>query len=224
MNIKKISFSGFWLLSFFSGFIFKGITQVSYDFAIPLPPEGKVVNAISDRYFGLYSSVRTNVNYEFNAEGVYVVSLNFNSISRTLIRESSTYRVSNGWLHGVLKNDSIPCELEGEYYHFAVKNRVLLNGENSAHVLTKLNERTYMLNFEDAGHFTPSIFEFKGSELHVSHFNYEDGTHLFDVISEQRERKEGNLTSVTLLPTKNEWKRLSLEAILGESENYTKKE
>jgi hypothetical protein len=155
---------------------------------------------------------------------VFAVSWNYNSISRETIRESSTYRVSNGWLHGVVQNDSVPCELEGEYYHFAVKTRELLTGEDEAHVLSRISDRTYILNFEEDGHYTPSIFEFKGDELHVRHFSYEEGTRLFDGISEQLERNEGNLTLITLRPTKEEWDKLPIEAIAGERRIYLKKE
>jgi hypothetical protein len=210
---------------FLLGTTFHVSAQRSYDFAIPLPPSGTSVNNVSERYYGTYSCAGpTDVDYEFTAKGMFAVSWNFNSISRETIRESSKYRVSNGWLHGVVENDSVPCELEGEYYHFAVKTREELTGEDAAHVLSRISDRTYILNFEEGGHFTPSIFEFKGNELHVRHFSYEEGTTLFDVISEQLERSEGNLTLITLRPTKEEWEKLPIEAIAGERRIYLKKE
>ena len=227
MRFKKFSPLGLISLCILLSRVFEGLTQVSYDFAIPLPPTGKIVSAISERYLGTYScDVPADLSYEFTGEGVYVISWNFNSISRTTLRESSSYRVSNGWLHGVIANNSIPCELEGEYYHFAIKRRELLVGEKSLNVLTKISDRCYILNFANAGdpgHFIPSIFEFKGNELYVKHFTYEDDTRLFDAIEGRQERKKGNLQEITLHPTKEEWKRLNIEALSGEKKVYTKR-
>lgn len=191
-------------------------SQVSYDFAIPLPPAGQEVTTVLQPYFGVYSSDQADMDYEFNAKGVFAVSLIFSSISRETIRESSTYRVSNGWLHGVKTNDSIPCELQGEYYHFAIKQKEQLIGtDESEHVLMKISDRTYILNFEENGKYTPSIFEFKGTELHIRHFTYEDQT-TFPMIAEQLEHSGGEMKSVTLRPTKEEWDKLPIESITGQ--------
>jgi hypothetical protein len=190
--------------------------QVSYDFAVPLPPSGQEVQSIALPYFGIYSSDQADMDYEFNAQGIFAVSLIFSSISRETIRESSTYRVSNGWLHGMKANDSIPCELQGEYYHFAIKQKEqLIGNEESANVLMKISDRTYILNFAENGTFTPSIFEFKGSELHVRHFTYEDET-TFPMIAEQLDHSGTEMRSVTLRPTKEEWDKLPVESITGQ--------
>jgi hypothetical protein len=195
---------------------FNIVAQVSYDFAIPLPPSGKEVQSVAPSYFGVYSSDETDMDYEFNAKGIFVVSLIFSSISREIIRESSTYRVSNGWLHGVNGNDSIPCELQGEFYHFAIKQKEqLIGNEATEHVLMKISDRTYILNFEENGYYTPSILEFKGSELHIRHFSYDDKA-TFPMIAEQLEHVNSNIRSVTLRPTKEEWDKLPVESIAGQ--------
>lgn len=190
--------------------------QVSYDFAIPLPPSGQEVNSVASLYFGIYSSDETDMDYEFNENGITARSIVFNSISRAAIRESSTYRVTNGWLHGVKNNDSVPCELQGEFYHFALLQREqLIGNEDSKNILMRISDRTYILNFEENGHYTPSIFEFKGSELHVRHFSYEDGTSCFSVIAEQLEHPGSELSFITLRPTQEEWQKIPIEAITG---------
>jgi hypothetical protein len=205
--------------------VFCSIThaQVSYDFAIPLPPSGQEVQSVALPYFGSYSSDQTDMDYEFNAQGVFAVSLIFSSISRETIRESSNYRVSNGWLHGVKANDSIPCELQGEYYHFAIKQKEqLIGNDEDLNVLMKISDRTYILNFAENGTFTPSIFEFKGSELHVRHFTYEDET-TFPMIAEQLEHSGTEMRSITLRPTKEEWDKLPIESITGQRIIFNRK-
>ena len=190
--------------------------QSSYDFAIPLPPSGEEVKSVDFNYYGRYSCEETDMDYEFNEKGVVALSLIFSSISREKIRESSTYRVSNGWLHGVRANDSIPCELQGEFYHFALLQREKLIGDGeSKNVLMKISNQTYMLNFEENGHYTPSIFEFRGSELHVRHFSYEEDTPCFSVVSEQLEHHGIEPPSVTLRPTAEEWQKIPIDAITG---------
>jgi len=198
------------------------LSQVSYDFAIPLPPSGQEVQGIAQPYYGIYSSDQTDMDYEFNAKGIFAVSLIFSSISRETIRESSTYRVSNGWLHGVKANDSIPCELQGEYYHFAIKQKEqLIGSDETEHVLMKISDRTYILNFEENGSYTPSIFEFKGTELHIRHFTYEDQT-TFPMIAEQLEHANKDIKSITLRPTKEEWEKLPIESITGQRMIFNK--
>jgi hypothetical protein len=193
------------------------MAQVSYDFAIPLPPSGNEVTNVCELYYGIYSSDQTDIDYEFNAQGVFAVSKIFSTISRETIRESSAYRVSNGWLHGVKQNDSIPCELQGEYYHFAIKQKEQLIGKaRTNHVLKKVSNQVYILNFEENGGYTPSVFEFKGSELHIRHFTYEDQT-TFPMINEQLEHlNKSNLKSITLRPTKEEWDKLPIDLITGQ--------
>lgn len=203
-------------MAVFSVTVFQLMSQISYDFAIPLPPSGQETQHVAPPYFGVYSSDQADMDYEFNQQGIFAVSLIFSSISRETIRESSTYRVSNGWLHGVKANDSIPCELQGEFYHFAIKQKEQLVGaEESEHVLMKISDRTYILNFEENGVYTPSILEFKGTELHIRHFNYSDDT-TFPMIAEQLEHASNEIRSITLRPTKEEWEKLPVESITGQ--------
>jgi hypothetical protein len=201
---------------------FQGICQLSYDFAEPLPPEGKTVNAVSKPYFGNYSSDKVDIDYEFNAEGIFAVSIIYNSISRETIRESSQYRVKDGYLFGVTPEDSVPCFLQGEYYHFGLRFKEQIIGGNSKNVLTKLNETTYILNFEDNGHYTPSIVEFKGKHLTMRHFTYEDSTELFNGISLKTETPYNELIYVTLDPTLTEWKAIPQDEILGDRITFTR--
>jgi hypothetical protein len=214
--MKIIGFVAFILVAF------SGKSQLSYDFAQPLPPEGKTVSAVSKPYFGNYSSDKVDIDYEFTAEGIFAVSIIYNSISRETIRESSQYRVKDGYLFGIAPEDSVPCYQQGEYYHFGLRFREQIIGGESKNVLTKLNETTYILNFEDNGHYTPSLIEFKGKELALRHFTYADSTELFDGITLKTEKPFNELTYVTLEPTLSEWKAIPRDEILGDRITFTR--
>lgn len=191
-------------------------SQHSYDFATPLPPEGQQTNSIAKPYFGTYSSDKIDIDYEFSADGVFAVSTLYSSISRETIRESSKYRVENDFLFGVKEDDSIPCILEGEFYYFGIKSREQIVGGSTKNILTKISETAYILNFEDNGHYTPSLFEFKGKELSIRHFSYEESANSFDAISLRTEKPSKDYTYVTLEPSLAEWNALSRDSILGE--------
>ncbi len=190
-------------------------SQISYDFANTLPPEGEKNAAVLKTYFGTYSSDQTDIDYQFNKEGVFAISFIYNSISRETIRESSIYSVKDGYLFGVNGVDSLPCELQGEYYHFAIMFKEQIVGGTATNVLSKLNQTTYILNFEDNGHFTPSYLTFKGNELSIQHFTYEDATTIFDVITDKSENTIGEMNYVTLSPTKEEWLGIMQNEITG---------
>ena len=118
--------------------------------------------------------------------------------------------------------DSLPCVLQGEYYHFGIRFKEQIIGGDSKNVLTKVSETTYLLNFEDNGHYTPSLLEFKGKELNLRHFTYEDSTELFNGISLKTEKPFNELIYVTLEPTLTEWKAIPQDQILGNKITFTR--
>lgn len=213
--MKIIGLVGFLFLTFFAK------AQVSYDFAAPLPPEAKQVVSIAKPYLGTYSSDNVDIDYEFTTEGIFAVSTIYSSISRETIRESSKYRVIDDYIYGVAE-DSLPCVLQGEYYYFGIRHKEQIIGGTSTNVLTKVSETTYILNFEENGHFTPSLLEFKGKTLHIRHFTYEESTTLFDAISLKTETPFNELVYVTLQPTITEWNSLSRDEFLGDKLVFTR--
>lgn len=191
-------------------------SQQSYDFAKPLPPNGKEITTVSKPYFGSYSSKQVDVDYEFNQDGIWAIATIYNSISRETIRESSKYKVKDGFLFGVLETDSIPCELQGEYYHFAVKYKEQIVGGSAKNILVKLSESSYILNFENDGRYTPSLLEFKGKTLNMQHFTYEEDSKLFDGITNRIETSTPQMNYILLEPTSTEWDAISYKQILGD--------
>lgn len=209
------------LFALFSTFFVK--SQISYDFANTLPPEGEKNTTVLKTFFGTYSSEQTDIDYQFNKEGVFAISFIYNSISRETIRESSTYSVKDGYLFGINGVDSIPCELQGEYYQFALMFKEQIIGGISKNILTKLNQTTFILNFEDNGNYTPSYFTFKGNELTIQHFTYAEGTTIFDEIVEKSEISTSEMNFITLNPTKEEWLKISQNAISDTKLLYKKR-
>lgn len=189
--------------------------QVSYDFAMPMPPEGKKITSVSKLYYGTYSSSQVDIDYEINKEGIWAIATIYSSISREAIRESSKYLVKEDFIFGIHEEDSIPCVLQGEFYHFAVKHKEQIVGGQSKNVLVKISESSYILNFENARHFTPSLLEFKGETLSVQHFTYEEDSKVFNGISNRTETPTSHMNYILLQPTLSEWKALAQNQILG---------
>ena len=217
MFLQKTTMRIVLLLSLLFQLVETSYGQYSYDFGTPLPPEGIKSTSVSKQYFGIYSNNEIDIDYEFSTTGVFAISTIYSTISREAIRESSKYRVENDFLFGVKENDSIPCILEGELYYFGIKNREQIVGGDSKNVLSKISETAYILNFEDKGHFTPSLFEFNKKELSIRHFTYEGSANTFVGINLRLEKPAADYISVTLNPTISEWNAISFNSILGEN-------
>jgi hypothetical protein len=204
------------LLSLFFLLIETSYGQYSYDFAIPLPPGGLKSANVSKEYYGIYSNDEIDTDYEFSAAGLFANSTIYSSISREAVRESSKYRVENNFLFGVKEYDSIPCILEDEFYYFGIKYREQIVGGDTKNILFKISETAYLLNFEDKGHFTPSLFEFNKNQLSIRHFTYEESADPFKGILHRTENQSSDYISITLEPTLAEWELISLDSVLGE--------
>jgi len=193
---------------------FASIAQTSYDFSITLPPNSPEISAVPKSFFGVYSSDSADIDYEFSAKGVFAISTIYNQISRETVRESSKYRVENGYIFGVQKDDSIPCILEGEYYVFGIKNREQITGGTAQHKLVQLTPNSFIVNFKENGTFTPSLFEFKGKTLSVRHFTYESEATVFDGIATKKTAASSQMNTISLSPTLEEWNKIPLASIM----------
>lgn len=193
---------------------FASIAQTSYDFSITLPPNSPEISAVPKSFYGVYSSDSADIDYEFSAKGVFAISTIYNQISRETVRESSKYRVENGYIYGVQKDDSIPCILEGEYYVFGIKNREQIIGGTAQHKLVQLTPNSFIVNFKENGTFTPSLFEFKGKTLNVRHFTYESEATVFDGIASKKTAASNQMNTISLSPSVEEWNKIPLTSIM----------
>jgi len=185
-------------------------SQISYDFAIPVPPKSKEVKVVNANYFGTYTSENSQFTYEFNETGIYVISINVNSISKETVRESTKYTVKNNFIFGVKENDSIPCVLENDNYYFGIKNRDKIAGYGSNNVLLELKMNQFVVNFHENGNYIPMFFSFDSAGLIIEQFDYDSNTLAFSNIKEQTSVTK-DIEFVTLEPTNAEWKKLNIE-------------
>ena len=205
------------LASLFLTFI--SIGQKSYYFSDPMPSAENSVTTVASSQFGKYvaSNGRT---YEFSNEGVYVISTSISSISRETIRESSKYSVRNGFIHGVLENDSLPCVTEGERHYFGVKNKDAIIGIGSDNVMCKIDANTYIINVFENGQYIPTRIKFIGKTVSISYFDYEIDTEIFDFIETQKSIETDQYQLIILTPTESEFIKLSNSGIYPDSREY----
>ncbi len=194
--------------------VFSVSAQISYDFAEAIPPSGTKISSVSPNYFGIYSNPDSPVKYEITKEGIFIVSININSISRETIRESSQYEVRNEHIFGVHAEDSIPCILEGDNYYFGVKSRDQIAGGNSKNILIQQSVNEYVLNFYENNHYVPMFLTFTAEGMSRVEFDYESDTKAFKKIKE-RTSEVRDIEFVTLNPTSEEWAKIKLKGIQG---------
>jgi hypothetical protein len=201
---------------------FFGISQVSYDFSAALPPLEEEAASVDRIHFGIYNSEETNSTYEFNEKGICIISTTFTSVSREMVRENSKYTVRNGFIFGVTK-DSLPCVLEEDRFHFGILNKEYLIGSKSRHILKKVSNNQYFLNYEENGNFVPTLLTFNGKQLTVQQFDYETGTSSFNEFKAFTSLKKDGIEFVTISPSREEWQKFNFESLIfGKGITYLK--
>ena len=204
-------------LTFFS------IGQKSYYFSSPLPTTSAKVANVDAQHFGLYKSESAAYSYEISEDGIFIISTSISSMSRESVRESSSYSVRNNYIFGVLKDDSIPCVLDGERYYFGIRNKDVLINSASSNALTKISSGKYVLNHSENGLFTPSLLSFEGNKLIIEDFSYEFETSAFEHIQEQKTTPAEHFDIVILTPTREEFNILLGNNIFYETFTFKKK-
>jgi len=195
--------------------------QISYDFSIPLPPSQEAVQTVNENYFGTYSTEEGESVYEINTLGIWIISTVYNSISKETVRESSQYTVRNGFLFGVLQNDSIPCVLDNDRYYFGIKNKELMVGNQTENKLKKISNNKYIINFIENDKFVPILIIFKGKTLTVHQFDYDSSTEIFNAFELFGRHKTDQMEYVTLTPNVKEWRKFDYEKLIfDKGKNY----
>jgi hypothetical protein len=166
---------------------FSSFSQKSYYFSDPLPSATSNIANVNKKFYGTYKSKTGTISYQFDSDGVSIISTSISSISRESIRESSVYDVRGNYIFGLLKNDSIPCVLEDEYYYFGIRNTDVFIGDASQNILTEsATSNIYFLNIFENGNYVPMQLEFKGGKLTMSYFDYDLDSTKFDFIATQK--------------------------------------
>lgn len=206
------------LMSLFS------FSQNSYYFSEPLPLNGEKISAVDNNWFGEYSSLDQPSHYIIDSEGIAIVATNISTISRETIRESSTYSVRNGFIHGVIKNDSIPCILKDELYYFGVQNKEIIIGSSTKNILLKFDiNGNYIINMYDNGNYIPAKISFKNGTFSIAYFDYDFNTKQFNFINEKKSISQDDTSIVILSPNEKEVKRLFKRSIFGDQKIFKRK-
>jgi hypothetical protein len=188
---------------------FSTFSQKSYYFSDPLPSATSNITSVDKKFYGTYKSKTGTISYQFDAEGVSIISTSISSISRETIRESTVYDVRGKYIFGVLKNDSLPCVLEDEYYYFGIRNTDVFIGSGSQNVLTKSEtSNVYFLNIFENGNYVPIQLEFKGGKLTMTYFEYDLESTKFDLVAKQKTIDTHYQKLVVLSPTEEEFATL----------------
>lgn len=196
--------------------------QSSYYFSEVLPSSTNKVSQVDEKWFGNYTKEGSSYSYEVSAEGITVISVQISSVSKEFIRESSTYDVKDGFIFGVVENDSLPCIFEKGRYYFGLRNRESVIGANSKHILTKLDPSHYIINYAENGNYLPTMIEFSASGLTFKEFEYDPNSSTFPFIEEQSKLKIANQQLVILSPTPQEFQQLNSELYFKSQDSFAK--
>lgn len=196
--------------------VFSSNAQYSYYFAEPLPSAVSEVEMVKEKYFGSYATKDGTITYDFDNQGITLISTTISAISKEIVRESSQYSVRNGYIFGIEKNDSVPCVLEDGFYYFAVRNRDRFAGGTSKNILTSTSTPgEYVLNIYDNGKYIPQLLRFNGKKLEIAHFDYEgEESGEFGFITEQEELTLDGLKLVILKPEAGDFDRIASQGLL----------
>lgn len=194
------------------------------------------VNNVNSMLFGKYELTNTTEHelrraageyLMVDASGIYIEKNRLLSISREEIRENSKYRISGGWLHGVVENDSVPCALDGEKYFFLVPAKTyLFNNSTPPNRLIQITQSKYALfSLEDNGNFSVIVANFLpgACELKEIVFSMQDPNNV-----EKIEKKEEELTTdediktYLLTPSKEEWNSFIFKKCLETYDAYSR--
>jgi len=200
---------------------FFGSAQKTVQFADPLPPNYKLVQQVDKANFGTYESPVSGTVYLFDESGISIVSVVTAYITREQLRESSTIQHRNGYLFGIVKGDSIPCVLEGERFYYGIRTKQVLVGESGPHRLTRLDARTYIVNFLEGTFFEPSLFTFENNSLKIVHGNTDMLPEHSKILVVNTITRYSSPVDI-LAPAESQWPELKKLLFTGDVLNYIK--
>lgn len=208
----------------FLTFLLNGLNtfaQTTVQFSTPLPPGSKSELKVDPMYFGSYKGNNSGTSYLFDDTGIWIVSTVVAYITRDQIRESALLDERNGYLFGIKADDSIPCVQENDRYYYGLENKLLVVGAGSAHQLTRIDAKTYIINFREGDFYEPSILQFDGQKLRVIHGDLTYRPE-FDKLLKIKTIIRYEAPTDILGPTAAQWTTLRSQLFTGESLNYLK--
>jgi hypothetical protein len=196
--------------------------QDSFEFLNPMPPNAEKVEAVNPSFYGKYENSETGTEFIINSEGITMVSIIHSFITQEQVRESSKYSFRNGYLFGVVENDSVLYIQEGEKYYFGIKNKMRLNDYKNGAVFKKINENSYVINFKENSSFTPSLLSFSKGKLSLKHFDYPSDGSTFNHVENKTQLQEKSINRIILDPNQKEWDKIDKNVIFGKENLFIK--
>lgn len=182
-------------------------------------PGTKKLNSIPAKYYGTFSLITKSEidlrgaagdNLIVDESGVYLSKNRLLSISREEIRENSQYSISNGYLHGVLENDSVLVALEDDSYYFLIPRKIYLYelANQNTFLYQGLDaNKMLVLSKEDNTHYSAIYVTFNGGNVVLNELDFDQKILDFRSLRGKKTEIEGTTTYI-LNPTKVEWQLL----------------
>ena len=142
--------------------------------------------------------------------GIYLEKNKLLSISREEIRENSKYTLRDGYLHGVVENDSVMVALEGDSYYFLIPSKSYLFEVNSSQtvIYQGLSTNSFLiLTKEENGYQSALYVSFSDQKISLSALDFEQKE--FDYRKVTGKKDSSNKIPLYLLkPSKKEWDKI----------------
>lgn len=142
--------------------------------------------------------------------GIYIAKNKLLSISRTEIRENPDYTIRDGYLHGVVSNDSVLTALEDELYYFLIPAKTYLyeTGNTDFSLYQGLLKSDYIvLSKEPDNIYTALYIQFNAGKIALQEIDLEND--IFDLRKVQNITKsESNPIVYHIKPSSSEWKKI----------------
>ena len=207
----------------FSQFFFNAVIfgQKTVQFADPQPSGSKLVQTVDKNLFGSYKSSDLSATYIVDESGISIVSTVVGYVTRKQVRESSKLQVHGSFLLGIKENDSVPCVLEGEKYYYGISQKLVIAGEESMNMLTRISANMYVINFHEGDYFEPSLVTFNGNTMTIVHgdMTYQD---IFKPILQIKTITRYGSEVAILAPDASQWNSLQQAIFEGKKLVYTK--
>ena len=114
--------------------------------------------------------IEAGENLILDESGIYIEKNKILNISRSEIRENSKFSIRNGYLHGVLSNDSLPVALQGESFYFLMPTKAYLyeTANTKQQIVDVSNQHYLVLSQEDNGYYSALKIQFIKNSIQLS--------------------------------------------------------
>ena len=205
---------------FFSGAVFSQNELYSVYFEKEHPLSEKVKNP--EQFYGTYRSEENVLSiWEINEKGIIISEFIPLKIPKESVRERSKYTVRNGYIFGVVENDSLEYIDQGEHYLVGVPNEQLQadwkNKETENEVYSNGQNSLY-LHYKEGDFFSVVKLTFNGNTISFQEFEYEEET-IKDLkkLKKTEETKLNSLATLLINPKSKEWQEFNFEKYFKES-------